>query len=288
MTGELRLKSSKWPLSEVYAGQFFSTPWYAIPWNEFWMLASVLQDFSIFRWTRVDFSVFKSRFQCFHVDKSRPWELTASFSPPAPVLNPPVQHRAEPYSGVSGLNFAMWGYQWYCGIVVLPHSFWTFLNCAPLCCAEQTTLINRKHYTFQSHASGKAMQTFHRSSQFVFFVSAYGRLLRHERYGRHTWDTCPFNLSFLIPAWTPLFTFTFFHLLFLLFTLLLWVLLVPARQLLANPPVAKHPAADSNLRDFYQQPTTEELSERVDKGSKSNEWYQPYRSKVRHTSGGTW
>ena len=62
-----------------------------------------------------------------------------------------------------------------------------------------------------------------------------------------------------------------FILLFLLFTLLLWVLLVPARQLLANPPVAKHPAADSNLRDFYQQPTTEELSERVDKGSKSNE-----------------
>merc|ERR1719189_3210334 len=52
---------------------------------------------------------------------------------------------------------------------------------------------------------------------------------------------------FLIPAWTPLFTFTFFHLLFLPFTLLLWVLLVPVRQLLANPPVAKHPAADSNL-----------------------------------------
>ena len=164
------------------------------------------------------------------------------------------QYSTELNHTVSSLNFAMWGYQWYCGIVVLPHSFWTFLNCAPLYCAEQTTLINRKHYHFQSHASGKAMQTFHRSSQFVFFVSAYGRLLRHERYGRHTWDTCPFNLSFLIPAWTPLFTFTFFHLLFLLFTLLLWVLLVPSRQLLANPPVAKHPAADSNLRDFYQQP----------------------------------
>ena len=138
MTGELRLKSSKWPLSEVYAGQFFSTAWYAIQWNEFWMIwCSVLQDFSIFMWTRVGFSVFVCRFLCFHVDKSRPWELTASFSPPAPVLNPPVQHWTEPYSGVSCLNFAMWGYQWYCGIATF------FLDFSKL----RTTLLCWANYT---------------------------------------------------------------------------------------------------------------------------------------------
>ena len=41
-----------------------------------------------------------------------------------------------------------------------------------------------------------------------------------------------------------------FHLLLLLFTLLFFVLLVPLRQLLADPPVPEHPAADSYLRDF--------------------------------------
>ena len=41
-----------------------------------------------------------------------------------------------------------------------------------------------------------------------------------------------------------------FHRLLPLFTLLLFLLLVPLRQLLADPPVPEHPAADSYLRDF--------------------------------------
>ena len=139
MTGELRLKSSKWPHSEVYAGQFFSTPWYAIPWNEFWMIwCSVLQDFSIFRWTRVGLNVFMSRFLCFHVDKSRPWELTASFSPPAPVLNTPVQHWAQPYSEQFKLcNVRIPVVLWYCGIATF------FLDFSKL----RTTLLCWANYT---------------------------------------------------------------------------------------------------------------------------------------------
>ena len=87
--------------------------------------------------------------------------------------------------------------------------------------------------------------------------------------GRHNRDIC---LPFFFPH--PNFNFHFhFHLLLLLFTLLLCALLVPLRQLLADPPVPKQPAADSYLRDFLFTTSHWGVSKQFSNESKLYKWW---------------
>ena len=82
----------------------------------------------------------------------------------------------------------------------------------------------------------------------------YGRLLRHERYGRHNWDIC-------LPSFFPHPNFNFhfhFHLLLLLFTLLLCLLLVPSGNSLPTLPSPSSPLRTRTCVISYSQPATGE------------------------------